>query len=256
MGSDRTLVWSYGGGVQTAAIAVLVRNGGLPSPDITVMADTGREGTATWDYLRDVIAPYLAPVGVTVEIAPHSLATTDLYAHNGDLLMPAYTRDGKLPTFCAGEWKRDVVRRHLRARGVGACNLWLGISFDERERAKPSGKKWVSHLFPLVDNFVSREGCLLLVEKAGLPRPPKSSCWMCPHRKNEQWRDLRDNYPEDWRKAVALDGAVRGTDEAAGKSGVWMHESRVPLAMAPIDEPAGGQLELFGHGCASGYCWT
>jgi hypothetical protein len=252
----KTLVWSYGGGVQTAAIAVLIRNGGLPRPDIAIMADTGREATATWDYLHNVLQPYLDPVGVKVQIASHSLATTDLYAHNGDLLIPAFTSDGKLPTFCSGEWKRDVVRRQLRLFGVTECDLWLGISFDERERAKPSTRKWVNHVFPLVDNFISREGCLMLVEKAGLPRPPKSSCWMCPHRKNEQWRDLRDNHPEDWRKAIAVDEQIRAADQAQGNSGVYLHTSRVPLAMADIEEPTSGQLDLFGVGCSSGYCWT
>lgn len=33
-----------------------------------------------------------------VEIAPHTLATVDLYAGNGDLLLPVYTATGKLPT--------------------------------------------------------------------------------------------------------------------------------------------------------------
>ena len=167
------VAWSYGGGVQTAALAVLIREGALPRPDITVMADTGREATATWDYLRDVIAPYLAPVGVTVEIAPHTLATVDLYAHNGDLLVPAYTAKGRLPTFCSSEWKRDVVRRFLRQRGVESCDLWLGISWDERDRAKPSGKRWVNHVFPLLDRHMTRAGCLRLVEAAGLPPPPQ-----------------------------------------------------------------------------------
>ena len=49
-----TTVWSYGGGTQTAAIAVLILQGRLPKPDIAVMADTGREIASTWDYLRNL----------------------------------------------------------------------------------------------------------------------------------------------------------------------------------------------------------
>jgi hypothetical protein len=43
---DRPVVWSYGGGTQSAAIAVLVLRGESPRPELVVMADTGREVSA------------------------------------------------------------------------------------------------------------------------------------------------------------------------------------------------------------------
>lgn len=54
-----TIVWSYGGGVQSAAIGVLIREGVLPVPDLAVIADTGRERRSTWEYLRRFMQPYL-----------------------------------------------------------------------------------------------------------------------------------------------------------------------------------------------------
>ena len=39
----RSLVWSYGGGVQSVAMAIMVANGMLKRPECIVMADTGRE---------------------------------------------------------------------------------------------------------------------------------------------------------------------------------------------------------------------
>lgn len=248
-----TLVWSYGGGVQTAAMAVMIVEGALPRPDITVMADTGREATATWDYLRDVLGPYLATVGVTVEIAPHTLARVDLCDPNGTTLIPAYSAEGRKSAFCSGEWKRDVVYRFLRSKGVQRCRQWLGISWEERHRARSSSRKWAALEYPLVDRHITRDGCLRLAEAAGLPPPPKSSCWCCPHRGDKQWRLLRDRYPDDWAAAIALDEQIREADE---RGGLWLHKSRVPLAMAPIDEPQDGQMELFPANCSSGYCWT
>ena len=76
---DLPIVWSYGGGTQTAAIAVLVLQGRLPRPDHIIMADTGREATATWDYLDTVVQPALEAEGMRVEVAPHSLASKDLW---------------------------------------------------------------------------------------------------------------------------------------------------------------------------------
>lgn len=113
MTEERALTWSFGGGTQSVAIAVLVARGELPAPEVAVIADTGREATETWDYLERHVRPLLEPVGVPVEIAPHDLSTVDLYGKNGDLLVPAYTGggDGKLPTFCSTEWKKRVVAR-------------------------------------------------------------------------------------------------------------------------------------------------
>jgi len=247
------IVWSYGGGVQTAGLAVLIRAGALPRPDLTVFADTGREGTATLEYLEAVMRPYLAGCGVDVHVAPHSLAKVDLYAHNGDLLLPAFTATGKLRTYCSDEWKRAVIRRYLRSRGVESCDGWLGISFDERHRCRESDAKWHRNVYPLVERYITREACRLLVERAGLPPAPRSSCWMCPHRTDEEWRFLRDRQPADFARACELDERARAADE---QGGVYLHRSRVPLREADIEPKKTAQLELFPATCGSGHCWT
>lgn len=256
---DRPIVWSYGGGTQTAAIAVLVLQGRLPRPHRIVMADTAREATATWDYLADVVEPALAAEGMRVEIASHDLATVDLWggAASDSLLIPAYTtqkgRTSKLPTFCSNEWKRRPVERYLRAVGYGPKNpvqMWLGMSTDEIERMKASPTPWIDHKYPLCfDVPTSRQECKRLVTAHGWPEPPKSSCWMCPHRSNAQWRDLRDNYPDDFEAACALDEAIRRTDADA-----FLHGSAVPLREADL-EPEASTPGLFSS-CDSGYCFV
>lgn len=238
-------------------IAVLIAAGDLPKPDIIVMADTGREATETWEYTEKHVKPLLATVGLEVEVAPHSLAKVDLYSGNGDLLMPAYTSTGKLSTFCSTEWKKRVVGRYLRSKGYGPQNPvteWIGMSLDEVGRCKPSGVKWREYRWPLVlDTPKRRSECKRIVMEAGLPEPPKSSCWMCPYRRNSQWRHLRDNFPRDWRRAVELDTQIRERDE---HHDVYVHDSGVPLGEANIDKPNRPELALFGEieGCDSGYC--
>src|SRR6188768_436164 len=83
-------VMSYGGGRQTIAMAILVARGILPAPDRIVIADTGREAASTWTYMNTYVQPLLDASGLTVERAPHKLATVDLYGLNGDLLIPAF----------------------------------------------------------------------------------------------------------------------------------------------------------------------
>jgi hypothetical protein len=77
------IVWSYDGGVQSVAIGVLIREGVLPGPDLAVIADTGRERRTTWDYLRDVMQPYLDAIGLKIQVAPHTLSGRDLEGPSG-----------------------------------------------------------------------------------------------------------------------------------------------------------------------------
>lgn len=117
----KTIVWSYGMGVQSVAMAFLIYRGRLPKPDRIVVADTGREFSQGWEYTNEVVVPRLAELGLTIEVAPHSLATVDLYSEKGELLIPAYDathtnargEHPKLPTFCSNEWKRRVVQRYI-----------------------------------------------------------------------------------------------------------------------------------------------
>jgi hypothetical protein len=243
--------WSYGGGVQTAAIAALIIQGKLPVPDVTVIADTGRERTTTWEYLWDVVNPALMrEVGIEVGIAGHSLSTVDLYGHNGDLLIPAFTGNGKLPTLCSTEWKKRVVRRYLRNSGYGPENpvqVWLGISVDEVHRAKDSDVAWASHRYPLLYDYpMRRDECVAIVRKMGWPDAPRSACWMCPHANDHEWRALT---PDDMAKAVAFEAAIREKD-----NDLYLHRTRklLPVAVLPADT---NQAEMF-DGCDSGFCYT
>jgi hypothetical protein len=256
---DRILTWSSGGGTQSIAIAILIVKGKLPMPEWIGMADTSREGSETFEYHEKYIKPLLATVGLEVDIISHDLATVDLYGHNGDLLLPVYTEKGKLPTYCSNEWKRHVVRRRLRERGYGPdkpVTTWIGMSVDEIGRLKESELDWQEYQWPLVfDMRMTRLDCKNIIRDYGLPEPPKSSCWMCPHRHNDQWRKLRDEYPEDWRKAVELDNAVRERDKFHA---VYLHKDRVPLDQANIEVNPDEGLGIFGgvDACDSGFCFV
>lgn len=256
----KTDVWSFGGGTQSIAIAVLIAQGRLPKPKHVIFADTGREATETMEYFNANVKPIFDNCGMTLEIAPHGLATVDLYSNKNELLIPAYTENGMLGGFCSNEWKQRVVSRYLRSIGYGPKNpvsVWIGMSVDEIGRAKPSDAKWRENRHPLLfDVTMSREDCRLLVESYGLPTPPKSSCWMCPYRRNAQWRRLRDFYPEDFEKACQLDEEIRAKDKF---NAVYLHDSRVPLREANLEEETTAQQSfVFGEvkHCDSGYCWV
>lgn len=230
------LVLNYGGGRQTVAICILIARGILPKPDRIVIADTGRENQSTWDYLDTYTKPLMESIGLVIEIAPHALATVkDVYGLNGQLLIPAFTIDGKLNGFCSNEWKARVVDRYLRNQGIREGERWLGLALDEPKRWQRLHEKkesqWVFRC-PLVDLMLNTPSCLEIVKSHGWPLPVTSSCWMCPHKRNAQWRNLRDHYPTQFEQACQLDEEIREADE---RGGVWLHHSRVPLRQANID---------------------
>lgn len=258
---------TYGGGIQSTTIAALIVAGRLPPPARIVMADTGRERSAVWRYLDEVTTPRLAAVGLKVErIDPQKYTRWGLTFGQtpngdgkpvGDLLIPVYTENGKLPTFCSGEWKQRPVRRYLREQGYGPDNpirLWFGMSLDEVNRMRVADVKWIRNWYPLILNNetrMSRGDCISFLKREGWPLPPKSACWMCPHRDDETWAEMKRDDPEDFAQAVQLEREIR----KGGKWGeIWLHESHVPLETIDFEakpKPAAPLLDL----CADA-CWT
>lgn len=246
---SKAQVLNYGGGTQTAAMCVLVCEGILPRPDRIVIADTGREVQSTWDYLNEHMQPYLGIHGLKVEIAPRSLASVDLYSHQGTMLMPIYTETGKFTAYCSGEWKRTVVQRYLRSIGITSATSWIGFAMDESRRIKGYGKKPWKTRYPLTELMLTTHNCKAIIGKAGFPLPKKSRCLMCPHQWNSEWRELRDQSPDEFEKACKIDEQIREDDS---EGAIYLHSSRIPLRDAEIDGP-----DPITHGpqCGLGTCF-
>lgn len=246
-------VLNYGGGRQTVAICLLIARGALPKPDRIVMADTSREKPKTFEYLEKYTRPLMREHGLEIEIAPRSLAKVDLYSHKGTLLIPVFTPTGKLSAYCSGEWKRDVVERHLRLQGIEGGTTWLGFSHDERKRwSRSLGTTRHNHTVacPLVELLLTTDDCLSLISKHGWPEPHVSSCWMCPHQRNEEWAFTRDHHPELFAEACRLDEEIRENDD---KGGVWLHHSRKPLAEADLTVK---ETQEVSRQCSLGTCFV
>lgn len=212
--------------------------------------DTGREVSTTWNYLHGTLNPYLARCGIAVEVVPHTFARVDLFTKNGEMVMPAYTTTGRLSPFCSSEWKGQAMQRWLRSKGVKTCTQWLGFSLDESRRASGKAHRpWCQPAYPLLDLRLTRGDCVRLIQKAGLPLPSKSRCWMCPHQNAAEWAEIKAN-PAEWAAAVALDEKIRESDQAGD---VFLHPSRKPLALV---EPLTDETpSLFRH-CDDAGCFT
>ena len=250
---ERTQVWKCGGGTQSAAIAVLIADGRLPRPDIALMVDTGRENSNTFPYVSKWIVPAMRSVGVELSVIRKAdFTNVDVFGgkDGNTILLPGFTdqagRVGKLQNFCSGEWKRDAMSRWLRTQGVKQCDSWIGFSLDEMGRVFRARRQWDRPLFPLIELLVRRQACVEIVRGAGWDDPPRSSCWMCPNKGDDEWLDMKVNRPRDFAKAVKFERGVRNRDPH-----FWLHQSCRPLDQVPFTK-----LPLLWEeqGCGSGMC--
>lgn len=225
------IVFSSGGGVQSTAIAVLIARGVLPRPRLGVMVDVGLECKHTLDYMRKITIPRLADVGVPMEIID-AQQYTDVSVVDADGLVriPAYRINqdlsvDKFRTYCNGAWKVAVTKRIMKDRGIDACVNWVGISTDERRRARggASSKRFRVE-YPLISLGMSRDDCVQIIRDAGWPMPERSACFCCPSRSDKEWAVMRYKHPEDFERACAVDREIR-----ARVPGVFLHRSCKPL---------------------------
>lgn len=157
---------SYGGGVNSTALAILLVRGKLPQyePWRIVFADTGEERPETYAFIRDHFELWLARHGKTLEIVRPKETILERWERlkvTGSRLLRGCTVEGKI----------KPIERHKAANGGGV--QLIGIDAGEAHRMPDTVR-------PLVDLDIDREGCEAIIKAEGLPSPGKSGCWCCP----------------------------------------------------------------------------
>jgi len=222
MSAQRTVI-SYGGGVQSTALVVLAMQRGWRIDEIVHVDLLDAESPATREYVK-----YFANWLWETHRRSITILQRNLY---GDMMAnPAFTpapwraRDGSfmLKRQCTRQYKVEPIRRYLYDRYKRErIALMLGISVDEFHRMRESDAKRIEHLYPLVDERLTRNDCRAILERAGLTPPPKSSCWFCPYRSARSQSELLRQYPalremgEELERRINEERRKRGKDEIA-----------------------------------------
>jgi hypothetical protein len=165
--------------------------------DEVIFADTGGEVPETYEYI-EVTRRYLSSHGVPFTTV----------AKSGDNLYETAWRRRVLPSaiwrWSTRDYKVNPILRYYRVAG-GQVKQYLAIAWDEITRMKDSRVEYVTNLYPLVDRRITRAQCVDIIQDAGLPIPPKSSCFFCPFGSVNRWRWIHDNHPDLYEKATALE---------------------------------------------------
>lgn len=261
---------SYGGGVQSTALLVLAAKREINYPTF-LFANVGddSEHPATLAYIRNIAAPYASSAGLEL----HQLRRTRRDGTTETLmerLRRPDTRSIPIPVrmangapgrrSCTADFKIKVVGRWLRQHGATAsapATVGIGISVDEIHRANRRRSEPHEQIdYPLLDLRLRRDDCERIIREAGLPVPPKSSCFFCPFRTVDAWRQQRQTEPELFARAVALEKTVNGRRHAIGRDPVFLTRFGKPLAEAiPVQQDL-QPAETEDGGCDSGWCMT
>ena len=254
---NRVQLWSCGGGRQSAGIAALIVEEKLPRPDHVAMVALEHEIRTTWPYVNHYIRPALAALSI-----PFSVVARRDYATKGffggldgkSVLLPVWSNQSgepsKLPEYCSGEWKRDVLPRWAAEQdGWKQCGVdaWIGISWNERERRRGPRRQWFQAVYPLLDmRPTDLSGCLAAVERVGWPEPPRSRCVFCPNQSDQEWLELS---ADELAFAIKLEDEIRAVDTNA-----FFHRKMIPLRDVTFEAKKNGD-SLFTGGCSAGMCF-
>ena len=258
-------VLSLGAGVQSTTLALMAAHGEIgPMPDCAIFADTDWEPRAVYEHLAWLTSPNVLPFPVHI-VSDGNIRDGLVKGAQGErwASIPAFTRSasgkvGMIRRQCTKELKIVPLRRKVREligiTGKRSPNhpvveQWIGISFDEIVRMKMSMEPWQVNRFPLIELSMTRRDCLRWLERNGYPTPPKSSCIGCPYHSDSLWRQMREEDPDAFADAVAVDRMIRtGFRNLRGE--VFLHRSCLPLDEADLDTLADkGQLDLFADEC-------
>ncbi len=198
---------SYGGGVNSTALAILLQQGKVPGvgDDWTaIFADTGDEQPETYRFMEEWMIPWFLEIGkplVIVKAAETVLGRWQRLSCVGSRMLRTCTDHAKI----------RPIDRHLKGKEV--TGQLIGIDAGEAHRARVQDGK----LYPLVDLDIDRDDCVKIIEEAGFPNPGKSGCWHCPFMRVSEVLDLARNRPDDFSKIEELEAAsIKAHPVAAG----------------------------------------
>lgn len=261
-------VLNLGAGVQSSALSLMAAYGEIkPTPDFAVFADVGAEPDDVYEWLETLrglinAAPHPFPIHtvrtgnltddqmkITVrkKDAPSGGKAGETYIKR---LIPVFgihkgEKTAAIGRKCTSDYKIVPILKKIkelcgikRAQKKITVTQWIGISWDEIQRAKDARDKWTQHRWPLLELKMTRVQILKWMKDKGFPVPPRSACYYCPFHSDKEWRRMRDNDPKHFNKAIKFDKDLRENFKKNDKTmrmEIYLHNSCKPLDQIDFD---------------------
>lgn len=297
-------IGNLGAGVQSTTLYLLEREGKNPACEAWIFADTGDEPKAVYahlDWLESLGGTRIIRACLTVGLGDQIIGGGLNSTGQRFISIPAFTteldhqrREGRpavkpgiTQRQCTKEYKINVIEQVIRCDILGLnkrqrvrrgtrVEQVFGLSSDEAGRIKRvrrnyEGHPWARPVFPLAEMGWTREKCVGYLAVRVPHTVQRSACVYCPYRSPHEWLDLRNNDPEGFARAVAVDEALRKPANIFNRcidQPLYLHRSCLPLPMVDFDgdvkrrEIRPKQKDLFElldvaeecSGCSAGMC--
>ena len=257
-------VLSLGAGVQSSALALMIHKGEIPMVDCAIFADTQAEPPKVYEWLEFIKKTVSYPVHI---VTWRNLEQDVLDASQGKyqaFTIPFYTKNketeqkGMLMRQCTGDYKiKPIIQKIRKLLGYKKgervdlkkvkVEMLLGISTDEMRRMRMNQLRYIDNQYPLINDFgMSRQDCVMWIKDNGYPMPAKSACYFCPFHSQSGWKEIKENDPKLFEKAVQMDKQIRDQEKYKTNNKhndeLYLHRSCEPLDKALEDD---GQLDMF-----------
>jgi hypothetical protein len=215
-------ILSLGAGVQSTTLLLLAAEGRIGPLDGAIFSDTGWEPAAVYAHLDRIEREVAVPAGIPIHrVSVGNIRADALNPAHRFASMPLFVKnqaggDGMIRRQCSAEYKIRPIKSKTREllgcphpkpipRGV-FVETWIGFSKDEVFRLRDSDVLYMRNVFPLLELEGSADGrtgwtrsdCIRYLRRKGFGETPKSACIGCPFHGNRQWRQMRDERPEEF----------------------------------------------------------
>jgi len=234
------VVVSYGLGVDSTAVLVGFYQRGI-RPDAILFSDTGSEKEETYDYLVTINA-WLRKVGfpqvTVVRNSPRKFKYNRYSTLEGNCIsnrtLPSLAFGRKS---CSLKWKGAILDKAVDQMFGRGTAVYRAIGYD----CSPADNKRFAHaqgktnagrsgdvfMYPLQTWGWHRIECAKQIAAAGLPVPPKSSCFFCPAMKAQEVAELP---AEKLRRIVIMEANASPNNRTI--KGLWRGKSMTDFIRA------------------------
>lgn len=290
---------SFSGGKQSSCLLWMVLLGEIEVDKDTFVvlnADPGMENSGTYEYI-DMMFEECEKAGIYYKTVDGGNLYEDLINMTEDDKRidnpPYWTKNsdgtrGRLLQKCTREYKirpmnreirgilerrYDIGQGHKKGLPENLVEQWIGFSYDEVTRIKPSDRKFVSFRYPLVELGMTDEDVVAFFNDNSLPIPPRSVCNACFSNGLRSFYEAYRDRPQDWQQIVNVDKSVRNMSNQHIEEEVYVSSTLVPITQLGEefeelgDDATDGELNAIVSGeegesdnkddysCDSGYCF-
>lgn len=205
---------NFGGGLNSTAVMIECRERGL-RPDWILFADTGSEAPGTLEHVERMSSWCKGWAVLTVVRWIRKDGSFESL-HDNCLRTEKFPSKAYGYAGCTDKWKVQPMEKWREANGFSSGAFAVGYDAGEQRRImracqrgdRPDMTAW----YPLVAWGIDRAGCKAICDKAGIT-VGKSSCFMCPNMKAQEWRDMRRDHPDQFAIAMEIDRRARANGQ-------------------------------------------